>query len=193
MGHMGHEPDAAGAPADDLDRIEQALGALGRLALQRPLHEQTMAQAGARLERAGVQVLTRLGECGPIRLSELAGRLALTVSTASRHVAQLEQAGLVRRVGDPTDRRSAVLHITEAGRELLGRIRRVRRRRLERMLAGWSPRERHQLAVLLGRFADELWAAARADLPGGPGDEHGQEPEDEPEDEPEVGGRQAAR
>jgi DNA-binding MarR family transcriptional regulator len=149
----------------DLDQIERALSALGRLAVQRPLHEQTMAQAGSHLERSSVQVLARLGECGPVRLSDLAGKLSLTVSTASRHVAQLEREALIQRVDDPADRRSAVLHLTETGRDLLARIKTVRRQRLERMLAAWTPDERHQLAVLLTRLMDDIWAIVQTDQP----------------------------
>jgi DNA-binding MarR family transcriptional regulator len=168
--HLMDEP-AAGAmdePAAgaDLDQIEEALTSLGRLAVQRPLHEQTMAQAGTRLERSGAQVLARLGECGPVRLSDLATKLSLTVSTASRHVAQLERSGLIQRVDDPADRRSAVLHMTKAGGEVLARIKAVRRQRLERMLASWTPEERHQFAVLLTRLMDDLWATTKTDRTG---------------------------
>jgi DNA-binding MarR family transcriptional regulator len=166
-----------GEPAGtDLDQIERALTSLGRLAVQRPLHEQTMAEAGTNLERSGAQVLARLGECGPVRLSDLAGKLSLTVSTASRHVAHLEHLGLIRRVDDPADRRSAVLHMTAAGDEVLTRIKAVRRRRLERMLASWTPEERHQFAVLLTRLLDDLWAATVRDQPPGRQDRTGASP-----------------
>ena len=54
---------------------------------------------------------------GALRLSDLAGRMELDASTASRHVRSLEQLGLVRRSADPDDGRAFRVELTEQGIE----------------------------------------------------------------------------
>lgn len=54
------------------------------------------------------------------RLAELEG---ISAPSLSGHVDRLEQAGLVRRVRDPVDRRRVGLELTPAGERLLRRVR----------------------------------------------------------------------
>ncbi|MGH3448773.1 MAG: MarR family winged helix-turn-helix transcriptional regulator [Nocardioidaceae bacterium] len=55
------------------------------------------------------------------RLGDLAERLGVNPSVASRAVAALEQQGYVERVPDPDDARACRVHLTGAGREYLQR------------------------------------------------------------------------
>jgi DNA-binding MarR family transcriptional regulator len=66
---------------------------------------------------------------GPLTLSELAAAEQVRAPTITRLVQDLERAGLIQRVPDPTDRRVTRVRATAAGRRLLaaGRARRVRR------------------------------------------------------------------
>jgi DNA-binding MarR family transcriptional regulator len=144
-----------GAGGSDVELIEEALTRIVRRAKQRPAHDQLMAAAGLSMERAAFAV-ARLCEAGPVRLSDLAAKLDVNVSTISRHVQQLERDGLLRRTDDPRDRRAAMLHLTAEGRSVLQRAWAARRAALVRILDRWDPGDRHSFAELLSRFAREL-------------------------------------
>src|SRR6478735_3607982 len=60
---------------------------------------------------------------GPLTPSELAVRERIQRPTATRVLARLEEAGLVERTADPTDRRSTLVAITSSGSELLIAVR----------------------------------------------------------------------
>jgi DNA-binding MarR family transcriptional regulator len=66
--------------------------------------------------------LETLVEQGPMRLSELTGRLFLDKSTTSRVVQTLIKKGYVEQRDDPSDRRAIALSATRAGRQLCARI-----------------------------------------------------------------------
>ena len=67
---------------------------------------------------AQARVFARLRP-GGIRLTELAEQAQVTKQTAGFLVDQLEQAGYVQRVPDPTDRRARLVQVAERGRALL--------------------------------------------------------------------------
>ncbi len=56
---------------------------------------------------------------GPVTVSELAGRLDLTLPTVSGILADLDRAGLVDRHADPADRRRTIVQIVPAQRALV--------------------------------------------------------------------------
>ena len=81
------------------ERMEGALGAVG-------------------LSVAKHTALTRLQEAGePLTLSDLAERLSCVRSNITQLVDRLESDGLVRRVADPSDRRSIRAELTDIGKE----------------------------------------------------------------------------
>jgi DNA-binding MarR family transcriptional regulator len=92
----------------------------------------------------------------PARISQLADRIGLDVSTTSRKVAELETAGLVVRTHDPGDRRAAVVSTTALGDELVARVREARDRAFGRMLSGWGAADRARLADLLERLVADI-------------------------------------
>lgn len=70
------------------------------------------------LSMAKHSALSRLQEAGePLTLSELAERLSCVRSNITQLVDRLEADGLVRRVADPSDRRSVRAELTALGRE----------------------------------------------------------------------------
>ena len=70
------------------------------------------------LSMAKHSALTKLAEAGePLTLSELAARLSCVRSNITQLVDRLETDGLVRRVDDPTDRRSVRAELTILGQE----------------------------------------------------------------------------
>jgi len=110
---------------------------------------------GNRLDRMALIVLGTLAHCGPSRLTTVAERTGLDPSTVSRQVADLEKAGLLARDTDPEDRRAILLEATAEGQQMLDRLTRGRRRRVERLLTDWDSDD----IVTLGRLLGQLNAA----------------------------------
>jgi DNA-binding MarR family transcriptional regulator len=90
------------------------------------------------------------------RLSELAARCRLDHSTISRHVRTLEDAGYLRRAGDPRDRRAYRLEATAEGLALLDDRLRVWAARISEAIADWSDDDRRALTALVTRLAAAL-------------------------------------
>lgn len=136
--------------------VEAALTTLVRRAKLPEAHAAVARTAGVALDRAAYVVLTRIGEWGPLRLSELAERLGADVSTASRHVHQLQLDGYVDRAEDPTDRRAWLLSLTPTGADAVARVRLARQAAVAQLLEDWSAEDRRALARLLGRLVESL-------------------------------------
>jgi DNA-binding MarR family transcriptional regulator len=101
--------------------------------------------------------LMEIATAGPLRLNDLAARMATTPPTASRAVDALTESGLVARVVDPVDRRAVRLELTEAGKALVrSRTERVRAAFEPALTAALSAGEGEQLVVLLARLATAL-------------------------------------
>jgi len=102
---------------------------------------------------------------GGMTLNDLAARLYLDKSTASRVVDALERKEYVTRSPHPEDRRSVLLEATAAGRELEGRIRQSILEEEKQLLAGFDPEIRRAMTQLIARLARA--AAGRVDASGG--------------------------
>ena len=59
---------------------------------------------------------------GPLSMSDLARRLGISPSTATRNLQRLEQNGLVERFTDPDDARVARIRLTDTGRRAAGEL-----------------------------------------------------------------------
>jgi DNA-binding MarR family transcriptional regulator len=109
----------------------------------------------------GLEALVREG---PLTLGELADRLYLEKSTASRVVDALERKGYVARAPHPGDGRALRLTATPSGRRLVKKIRASLIEDARAVLADLSPAFRHEAA----RFVERLTAAAAVRLGRGP-------------------------
>ena len=111
-------------------------------------------QPGDTIDHSAHLVLFVLRCSGAMRLSDLANRMEIDASTASRHVRALEQAGLVRRSADPDDGRAFRVELTEDGeREWLTSSKR-RMELLSQAMDGWDESDIETFAKLMTRFAD---------------------------------------
>jgi DNA-binding MarR family transcriptional regulator len=81
------------------------------------------------------KVLYTVLAAGSLRMSELAARLRVSVSTTSGQVERLVEQGLLDRRDDPADRRQVVVSVTTAGADLLGRFRELNNEQLMLLLA----------------------------------------------------------
>jgi DNA-binding MarR family transcriptional regulator len=80
-------------------------------------------ESGTDLTASLTGALATIERHGPLTPSELAVRERVQRPTVTRVVYRLEEAGLVTRAPDPTDRRSALITIAPAGRALLSAAR----------------------------------------------------------------------
>lgn len=106
---------------------------------------------GDQLEPATYWVLKNL-LASSMRITALAASTQLDTSTVSRHVTQLEQAGLVERGPDPDDGRAQRIALTEEGRTQVEASTARRREVLTESLEGWDPGDLALLERLLGRL-----------------------------------------
>jgi DNA-binding MarR family transcriptional regulator len=86
----------------------------------------------------------------------LAERLAIPPSRMVAKVDALEEAGLVERRADPSDRRVRALHLTSKGRRVLKRAGDIAVEYEDRLCADLSAREREQMIDLLVRLQPRL-------------------------------------
>jgi DNA-binding MarR family transcriptional regulator len=101
------------------------------------------------------EVLLRVDGVPPpgLRLGDLQQTVRLSQPALSRMAARLENRALLRRAGDPTDRRGVVLTITPAGQRLLRQAVAVHAKTLQAILLDQlSPDEHDQLADMLDRI-----------------------------------------
>jgi DNA-binding MarR family transcriptional regulator len=99
-----------------------------------------------------------LSKRGPMSAGELAACERVQPPSMTKVLANLEDRGLVRRGVHPTDRRQAIIAITDAGEELLGSERRSRDAWLSRRLATLTPDERallQRVVPILDKLAEQ--------------------------------------
>jgi DNA-binding MarR family transcriptional regulator len=117
-----------------------------------------------RINMASFDVLAALRRSGP-PYRRTAGELAdiglITTGGLTLRLDRLEQAGLITREHDTTDRRVVYAQLTEAGLELINQVAREHFDNELRMLSGLSRPERAQLAGLLAKLERSLLDAER--------------------------------
>ena len=91
-----------------------------------------------------------------MRMCELAESVLLSPSGLSRRVERLERRGLVRRERSAQDARSVEASITDEGRRLFRRLRRLHRDGIDRHFSSrFTERELETLGPLLGRLTGD--------------------------------------
>ena len=119
-----------------------------------------VAEADRRLAQRGegvlaFQVLSALGRCGPMAQNELAQHNGQHPTGMSRLLEDLEQARLVRRTRDRSDRRKILVEATARGRAFLKQGRPLVDAAVEEVLAPLARAERRTLRDLLWRMLRE--------------------------------------
>lgn len=98
----------------------------------------------SQLSRAQLSIMMTLESLGPCRINQLAQAEAIRMPTASNAVHHLEDAGMVERVRDTSDRRGVRVELTNKGKEELNRVTRERDEQMAAMFSDLSP---EQLAI----------------------------------------------
>lgn len=91
---------------------------------------------------------------GPLRISALAERTHVEVSTVSRAATALERHGIIERIPDPADGRAHLLSLTDDGLDALGALQEQRQEWFSELLSDWRAEDVAQLRELLTRFGD---------------------------------------
>jgi DNA-binding MarR family transcriptional regulator len=89
-------------------------------------------------------------------MKELAARLRVEPSTATRAVQRLEHDGLAERFTSPQDGRVVLVRITDEGRRRHDAVAERRSIAMMHILSEFDPRERAQLADLMDRLIDSI-------------------------------------
>lgn len=118
----GRTASAAGRAAKASQQVGPAIDAarlrVAVLRLSRRLRKHDLAG----LTPSQLSTLATVGQCGPIRLGDLAAAERIAPSTLTRLINVLEGRGYVRRDADTGDARAFLVSVTEPGRDVLERI-----------------------------------------------------------------------
>jgi DNA-binding MarR family transcriptional regulator len=88
----------------------------------------------------------------PLRVSDLAKALGMSLASASALSDRLVRQGLIARHPDPTDRRSVFLHVAPSGARVLRRLDRAQTSQLTRAVRLMNEKERSAFATTLRAF-----------------------------------------
>jgi DNA-binding MarR family transcriptional regulator len=102
-------------------------------ALEQRAHDAVVAAGFTDITPAQARIAARIGPHGT-RVSELAERARVTKQSAGFLVEQLEAAGYVERVPDPTDRRARLVRLTARA----DRVVQTANAEVDRVLAEWA-------------------------------------------------------
>ncbi len=97
-------------------------------------------------------ILTYLLERGESKMADLSRYLLISASGVTGIVDNLVRMGLVQRGSSPQDRRVIKISLTPRGKELISRIRTEFQEVLQKVLVGFSVKERRELIRLLGKM-----------------------------------------
>jgi len=120
------------------------------------VQRRVMAESGAYLDRSAYATLFSVDVLGGASLSDLASEMLLDISTVSRQVRRLEDAGLLERETHAEDRRVSVVRNTPEGHDVARRIGRAWQSAFADALSEWNDAELEELADMLDRLAHSL-------------------------------------
>lgn len=139
-----------------LAALDDALFDLQRLVRRPGYRARILERLGSHVEFSTVRVLRAVERAGtqPPCIGDIADRLQVDPSTASRFVEQQVEAGYLDRERHPEDRRRSQLVLTTAGRDLLEQVNAARRDLLAQVTGPWDADDLQQLADLLTQLRD---------------------------------------
>lgn len=134
--------------ADDHPEAQTDLAARLRLVVGR-LHRRIRIDGRESIPPLQLSALVTVEQHGPLRLSELARREAVTAPTMSRVLTALDEQRLVVRTPDPQDARGVLVTLSDQGATGLAEVRSHRTALLARRLARLDTGQRALLSAAL--------------------------------------------
>ncbi|MFD5118335.1 MarR family winged helix-turn-helix transcriptional regulator [Streptomyces sp. NPDC058385] len=136
-----------------------------RAAIQLLLPELRAHGMQSRLTPSRLAALAALSAHGPLRISDLATRMGIALSTVSRMVDLLDGFGWIEREADPEDQRATLIALNDTGQALLDSTRRQAATRLAERIDQLTADHRHTLHDALPAL-EALSAQRPAEPPG---------------------------
>ena len=99
-----------------------------------------------------LRALSVLSRRQPLRMSDLADELQISLASASALVDRMARNGLVSRHSDPDDRRTVLVDLSSRGRHLIERLERGSAEHFGRLIEQMTSEERAALATALRAF-----------------------------------------
>jgi EmrB/QacA subfamily drug resistance transporter len=150
-------PTAIPHTASSRDEIARALSVLARRENREQIYRWLATEAALDISPPATWLLLRIDGHEHRTAAELAEHLHVPTGAVSHFGDELARHGMVDR-GRP----DAPFLLTDAGRAGLDRLGAARRRGLEELLHGWSPREHDEVVHMVARLASDLMANALA-------------------------------
>lgn len=119
--------------------------------------EKSIGDTGLILSEFGI--LEMLLHKGPLPVNIIGRTLNLTTGSITTAIDRLESKGLVERCSDPNDKRIRVVHLTDAGRDLIGPAFQRHQRDMDELVSVLTPEERSTLQNLLKRLGKNAQSA----------------------------------
>ena len=119
--------------------------------------------AGLGVTRAQWKVMFRLTRTPGLRQVELADMLEIEPITLCRIIDRLEEAGLVERTRDPSDRRAWRLNLTPKSEPLVAKLMTVGEGLVEEAFDGIDPQEIEHVRRVLARVRENVGRPAPID------------------------------
>jgi DNA-binding MarR family transcriptional regulator len=152
------QEDHWGWPLDESDAAFEVIGdrvivAIRRLRrLSQPLQRSLYSVEGRTLTPAQVEALEVLDGQPRWRMHEIASKLGIDQSTATRTIAPLVELALVARAPDPVDGRYVVVGLTRRGLRRCAAISAARRTLMRDVLGEMAPARRIAFAEMLEEY-----------------------------------------
>jgi DNA-binding MarR family transcriptional regulator len=140
------------------EELSQRWRELGRTLASRRMLASLQAGGPSPLTPTKLYALDVLAESGELRIGELAERVGLDETSATRMVDRLESAGIAERRSKDGDRRVTIVGLTADGVELVAKISARRQLFFCEVLGALEPGDRVQLVRLTTKAAAALRA-----------------------------------
>jgi DNA-binding MarR family transcriptional regulator len=111
---------------------------------------------GAPIRQNGYFTLRVVARQGPMPIVEVAERLGIDASQASKRLRQLTDLRLVDRAVDGFDRRNNLIRVSRKGSALLATVRQTQLAGFRDTMGEMSARDRERWTTLMGRYVDEM-------------------------------------
>lgn len=155
---VSSQPSGPSPSLNAIDQLQVGLQTMTQALTRARMHERLLREAGLRIDRASIIILFKLHHRGrgAMRITDIAAIVGVDTPAVTRKVQQLEQQGYVDRLADPSDRRAALIVLTDEGQQVVDRILGVHRAMLVRLVADWSDEELATFAAQLTKFTQSL-------------------------------------
>lgn len=136
--------------AGDVDRVTEAVLTASRLLVA--VSARSLNETEDNLTLPQFRALVVLASRGPLRLTHLAGHLAVNPSTAMRMAERLAASGMIDRAPNPENRRESILALTDTGHRVVEQVTSRRREEIAAIVERMPAEHRDRFVEALEAF-----------------------------------------